>query len=313
MGCRTSCAIFESFSSALQWVALNRLHIPFISHILDDFIFVGPPDSPVAEHSLQHFLAFCHDCGIPIKDSKTVFPTSCAVAHGIELDTVRGQARLPEDKLIRARELLQSFKAKRSVKLRELQSLLGLLNFACRVISPGRPFLRRLINLTLHINNPNHHVTINAEARADIDAWLIFLSSFNGVSLFQDPDLRDSYCLKLYTDASGALGFAAVFGHLWFASSWPTSWPDFHITVKELFPIVLILEVWGPLLSQKRILFFSDNQAVVHIINKQTCRDPVTMSLVRRLVVSAMKFNVLFKASHIPGFKQNIEFHCRAD
>ena len=37
---------------------------------------------------------------------------------------------------------------RRKVTLVELQSLLGLLNFACKVIRPGRAFLRRLINLT---------------------------------------------------------------------------------------------------------------------------------------------------------------------
>jgi hypothetical protein len=306
MGCRSSCAIFERFSSALQWVALNRLQIPYISHILDDFIFVGPPGTDVADRSLHQFLAFCHDCGIPIKDSKTVLPSTCVVAHGIELDTELRQARLPFDKLDRARDLLLQFKARKSVKLRELQSLLGLLNFACRVISPGRPFLRRLINLTLHVNNPHHHIGLTNAARADIEAWLLFLSAFNGVAFFQEVDPRNSDSLKLYSDASGALGFAAVFGHRWLAAAWPASWPDFHITTKELFPIVLLLEVWGPLLSQKRVLFFSDNLAVVHIINKQTCRDPTTMSLVRRLVIAAMKFNVLFKSSHIPGFSNVI-------
>jgi hypothetical protein len=69
-----------------------------------------------------------------------------------------------------------------------------------------------------------------------------------------------------------------------------------------LFPITLILEIWGPLLVGKRVFFHSDNLAVVHIVNRQTAKDPLTMVLVRRLVVAAMTHNVIFKARHIPGF-----------
>jgi len=35
MGCSVSCALFESFSQALQWICSARLAIPHMSHILD--------------------------------------------------------------------------------------------------------------------------------------------------------------------------------------------------------------------------------------------------------------------------------------
>ena len=49
------------------------------------------------------------------------------------------------------------------------------------------------------------------------------------------------------------------------------------------------------------IVFFSDNYAVVDIINKQTSREPKIMVLVRRLVLNCLKYNILFKSKHIPG------------
>jgi hypothetical protein len=48
-------------------------------------------------------------------------------------------------------------------------------------------------------------------------------------------------------------------------------------------------------------MFHSDNEAVVHIVNQQTCKDKDIMILVRRLVVQAMSHNILFQAVHIPG------------
>jgi hypothetical protein len=41
--------------------------------------------------------------------------------------------------------------------------------------------------------------------------------------------------------------------------------------------------------------------AVVFIINRQTSKDPALMKLVRRLVLRALRFNILFRAHHIPG------------
>jgi hypothetical protein len=305
MGCRSSCAIFETFSRSLQWVARSKLSIPYISHILDDFIFVGPPDSNICALSLDAFLLLCADCSIPIKHAKTVLPATCVAAHGIELDTIAMQARLPEEKLNKARTLLQRYSSKTRISLRELQSLIGFLTFACRVIQPGRAFLRRLISLTYAVTNPRHHITLNSGARADMKAWLSFLVQFNGTTLFPEPSFSSSDTLQLYSDASGALGFAAVFGTRWFCDEWPAEFAPLHITVKELFPIVLMTEIWGPLFANRRILFHTDNMAVMHIINKQTSRHAETMILVRRFVVASLKYNFVFKAAHIPG-KTNV-------
>ena len=89
------------------------------------------------------FFKLCHNAGIPIKQEKTVSPTTCLTFLGIELDTNLMVAILPTDKIIKIRHLLQDFHNKHKVKLKELQSLIGLPNFACRVILPGRTFLRR--------------------------------------------------------------------------------------------------------------------------------------------------------------------------
>ena len=306
MGCRSSCAIFESFSTALQWVALNKLHIPAISHILDDFIFVGPANSSIAENALETFCLLCRQCNIPIKESKTVRPSTRVTVHGIELDTVHMEARLPGEKIEKARVLLTSFINSQRVTLRSLQEMLGFLNFACRVIAPGRPFLRRLINLSIGVSNPHQWVNVSRDAKADAATWLNFLDSFNGISVFPEPHISDSDYLRLYSDASGSLGCAGVFGPKWFAEKWPTPLRDASITVKEMLPITLIVEIWGEYLSNKRVLFHTDNESVAAIINKQTSRDPATMNLLRRLVVASLNFNIIFRAKHIPGFSNII-------
>ena len=52
------------------------------------------------------------------------------------------------------------------------------------------------------------------------------------------------------------------------------------------------------------LTFLSDfNEALVHVINKQSCKDKV---FVCQMVLLCLKFNILFKAKHIPGVKNNL-------
>ena len=136
------------------------------------------------------------------------------------------------------------------------------LKLACRVISPGRAFLRRLINLTIGISKPNHHVRLNNEACADLAAWHCFLSSYNGVTMPIDSKWISSESIKLCTDATSTQGFAAVFGSRWFNCVFPNIWQYYNIAVLELYPIVAALALWGSYMANHSVLFLADNQAV---------------------------------------------------
>ena len=100
---------------------------------------------------------------------------------GIEIDSILMEKRLPLDKLDKLRKLLNSFCRKKKATLQELQSLIGLLNFACLVVTPGRAFLRRLIDLTIGLKASHHRRRLNKEARADLKAWSVFVKHFNGI------------------------------------------------------------------------------------------------------------------------------------
>jgi len=101
------------------------------------------------------------------------------------------------------------------------------------------------------------------------------------------------------------MGFGAVFGNHWFSGTWPYSWHSFNIAVLELFPIVVAVHVWGSCMADKCVIFFSDNAAVVEIINKQSSKHKGIMVLLRNLVLSCLQHNILFQARHIPGFKNS--------
>ena len=299
-GLSSACQLFERFSSSLQWILENKFCVPPCVHILDDFLFLGPPNSDSCAQSLSSFYAMSSDLGVPIKEEKTVHPTTVIVFLGLELDSIAMEVRLPLDKLVKIRAALLDMTKRRKVSLKGLQSLIGLLNFACSVVPPGRTFLRRLIDLTIGPQNPYHYILLKASARADLAAWSLFIEHFNGRALLLPVDSVSSDTLLLFTDASD-LGMGCCFGTKWFSSSFPKHFLKYHITVREFLPIVVALELWSNDFKNKRIEFFCDNSAVVHIINKNTSKDLLLMKLMRRFMVLVLKHNIMFKAVHIPG------------
>ena len=114
--------------------------------------------------SLQRFLHFCGDIGVPMAPEKTEGPNQVLTFAGIELDCLNLEATLPMEKVDKI--------------------LKGRLNFACSVISPGRVFIRRLINLTIGVRCAHHSIRLTRETKKDLRIWETFLASFNGKSFF---------------------------------------------------------------------------------------------------------------------------------
>ena len=300
MGLSVSCQWFELFSSALHWILEHKFGVTGTVHILDDFIFVTPPNFQQCNQALESFLRMCNETGIPVKHSKTVRPCHCLTFLGIELDTWLMEARLPVDKIQKIRSLLRDYSSRTKLKLVEIQSLVGLLNFACSVVVPGRCFLRRLIQLTKGVRKAHYRIRITSSAKSDMRIWLLFIEQYNCKSFFLADKWESSEVLKLFTDASN-VGYGGVFQKSWFYGRWPRSFEKYHITVKELFPIVIALESWGHLIANKCIEFYTDNEAVSVIINSQTSRDETLMNLLRRLVLCTLKHNIMFRSKCLLG------------
>lgn len=307
MGCSLSCSLFEKFSSALEWIVQNKSGKRSVLHYLDDFLFGGKAGSTQCKDLLECFLASCENLGVPIAEEKTLGPCTVLCFLGLEIDTVNLTIKIPAAKVVEICEKLENVFSKQKVTLREMQSLIGALHFACRAVRPGRTFCRRLINSIKGLTQPHHRIRVTGEVKQDIEAWLYFFKGFNGVSVFLNKEWESSQDLCLYTDSAGGpgMGFGAFFNGKWCFGVWPVKWHDQgltrSITLLEFFPILVAIVVWGELLTNKKILFRSDNTGVVSIINSLTSKSDLVMKLVRSFVLRCLKFNILCKCSHIPG------------
>ena len=205
-GLRSAPYIFNQLSDALEWVLRHNYGLSNILHILDDF-FIAERSRLECLTSFSTLLRVFMSLRAPVVAAKTLGPSQVLEFMGITLDSTLMEARLPEDKLTRLRTLLASFKGRRSVCLVDLQSLIGTLQFACKVVVPGRTFLQRIINLSRGVQNRFHHIRLKKGFFKDLSMWETFLTGWNGHSFFLNSSATPSPDMELFTDAASTIGF----------------------------------------------------------------------------------------------------------
>ena len=201
-GLRSAPKIFNAVADALQWI-LHRAGIPYVQHYLDDFIIVA---SPQCQECLDILDRVCQMLGVPMAVHKREGPVTCIVFLGIEIDTMAGELRLPEEKMERLQALLQEWGDRRACSRKELESLIGLLNHACKVVRSGRAFLRRMIDLLYAVHSQITVIRLNVGFRSDLAWWQEFLPRWNGISFLPPPPPPPLHLpqVEFASDASGS-------------------------------------------------------------------------------------------------------------
>ena len=312
-GLRSAPYLFNLLSEGMEWIIHSKLNIPGVLHILDDFFIALAPPRSLCSTALCELLTLFTALGIPLAPGKTFRPSTELEFMGILLDSQKMEARLPDDKLSRLHTLIASWQSKSACCLHDLQSLIGSPHFACKLVAPGRPFLRRMIALTHGLSNPTSVIQLSKEFRKDLDMWSLFLGSCNGVNLFLPPFSPATVFIPLVTDAAGSIGYGAYLHPCWFQGKWLPqhtlgSSPDISITWQELFPIYLAGAIWGPIASwcNRHVQFSCDNQAVVSIINTKSSKIPRIMDLLRPITLFTLKYNFTLTAIHFEGAQNGI-------
>ena len=299
-GLRSAPKLFNSVADALEW-KLKHMGIQQVFHYLDDFLIVAPPHSPCKEE-LRILLQCFDSLGVPVAGQKLEGPTDGLTFLGIELDTTHMIRRLPLHKLRELKELVEEWLPKRSCRVKDLQSLVGKLQHACKVVRPGRTFLRRMFELLKGGANKRPWVRLNASFRSDLLWWHLFLESWNGVAMLENVPTQGRE-VDLYTDASGSFGCGAYWGSHWLQLRWPEGLEEWSIARKELIPIVAASMVWGQRWRQQRVRVHCDNEAVVEVIKAGYSREPYLMHLLRCVFFITTFHEITMFPVHIPGLE----------
>lgn len=303
-GSRLAPSIFHRLSQAVVRI-MSRKGFSNIVAYLDDF-FICESSKAQCIQSLNTLICLLRRLGFMISWNKVVDPTHKLTFLGIEIDSLGMHLRLPDEKLHALKYELDNFSSRCRASKKQLQSLIGKLNWASSVVYGGRVFLRRLINAMSSLKKDSHKLRFNAEVLRDLAWWHTFLQTFNGKSLL----LEKRAVTSVYTDACNE-GAGGHWGNDWFYTNWSADIPTalhMHINEKEVLAVCLAAHYWAPAWANKRIIVFSDNMVTVSSINKCTSRNSTVMHFLRYLFWLSARFNFHLSSKHIKG-----KHNCLAD
>jgi hypothetical protein len=305
-GLRSSPAIFCQFADLVRWILANCYNIPMVINYSDDFFQVSGLELSQANAELNTILTAFHDLGIPVAPDKVFGPCHRLPYLGIVIDSLSMTMEVTEERYHECMTTLPRWLNRSKCTKTQLRSLIGKLAFVAKVARPGRLFLRRLIDLSKTVKKGHHHISLNADAKADIAWWYDFLPSWSRCNLI--PESKNIYAsdLKLFSDASD-IGFGAIYGTAWIQGSW-SKWGDPmpSIDYRELFAIVAAAETWGLNWAGKRIVFVTDNEPITQIWDKGSTPSRDIMGLIRVLFLTAAKRGYSVSLKYIAGVNNPI-------
>ena len=284
------------------------------------------------------FLDICGKVGVPIAVEKTEWGSPFIIFLGILLDRIHFKLSIPKEKRTRAIELLRQMLSKNKTTVKEMQSLCGYLNFLCKAIFPGRPFICRMyakysksvrcttwsgneksMQQTNYVLKQYHHIRLDQEFKSDCRVWLNFLDESPLSQVVSRPmiDILGQQCtstqIAFYSDASRnkSLGFGCLFKERWIMKLWETAFFEQvnpSIEYLELYALTAGIFTWQENLSNIRIVVFCDNTAVVNMINEMSSGCKNCMVLIRLLALNGLRYNRRVAAKYI-----NTKRNCLAD
>ena len=143
-GVAISCAHFQSFLDVVSHILKVKTRKDNVNY-LDDFIFIALL-AYYCNFQIEKFLEVCAAIRFPVVMDKTCYATTTITFLGMLLDTVQQTISIPANKIGKAVNQINCILSSRKWKATviQIQRLCGILNFICRAIVPGRPFLMHL-------------------------------------------------------------------------------------------------------------------------------------------------------------------------
>lgn len=300
MGASSSCQIFQRISDSLRQMLLKRIPTARVFNYLDDFLFVGDSKES-CDFTLSAFECLCQELCVPIAHNKTVRPCQSMTFLGLGIDAAKLTMYIPAEKKTSTQKKLLEFLNTRSPRVKAWQSIAGSLNHLAQVIPAGRVYLSSVYGSMSGILSSSQHLKrrINEETRQDLLVWLALLET-TPERPFKVLGTLSADFPPLYTDASTSVGYGCVWGDQWFAGQWPCG-KTANIAVLELYPIVVALFLMEEGLTDILINVYTDNQALVSVINNLYSKDSSLRKLLRPLARLCLARNILVRANHVPG------------
>ena len=157
------------------------------------------------------------------------------------------------------------------------------------------------------LKRPSHSIHFSAEAKKDVQWWILTLKRFNGKSPI--PPAVWTPLTSFATDAS-LDGFGMVWGNRAMAGLFALEFEDLDITKKEMLTVMVSIKHWFRDLANLKIKIYVDNQACVALLNYGITKSPFLASCLREIQFFLADFNIEIRAEYIPSKMNHLADLC---
>jgi hypothetical protein len=239
---------------------------------VDDNAITGPSESVCLTRRAQA-LEIMHHAGWPVAMDKLEEdrPAQRLAYRGVVFDTRDGTLSIPVSRLEATSRRVQEALAMSEtgpIQVRRFKQILGRLEWINQVLPMGRARTKRSYAALPYGAQNNWKVRLTPLARADLEWWKSFLDAActqGGLCQWArfDVPLQESVTVRIFSDASGEIGFGAVAGDVVVVGTWlsaaavqgrSSGW-------KELVPIRLLLERIAPSLAEGTVIVVTTDNA----------------------------------------------------
>ena len=162
MGMRSAPYIAQRITNAITHI--HRQMQFFLLNYVNDF--VGAEHKNNIWKAYNHLSKLLKDLQVDTSQEKMVPPTTRLEFLGITFDSLTMTMEISEDKMEEIKQELESWLTKTQARRREVESLVGKLQFLAKCVKAGRIFLSRLINWIRAMDRGKNY-TVRLEARKD--------------------------------------------------------------------------------------------------------------------------------------------------
>lgn len=322
-GLKSAPALFEMFSTAIEKFILNE-GVESLFHYLDDFLLICLRGSQSAIE-YETVLRIFKELHIELAKEKLSPPTTRLEFLGLILDSDSMMIELPEDKLIRYRDMIHSFRLVDAFTLKDLEQLVGILVYSSMVIQHGKSFYYHLIQIMKEAricwkegSSSTQKLRLTAGASRELEWWAKFIVEWNGKCMISPSisDFETAATHHLYVDACKT-GMGAWFdnceyiSHVWDAVELGRAKRVKMLSMPylELLALTHSVGVWRDKLRGRALVIDSDCLPVVMAFQKGYSTDGNIMILLRQLAYFTATHNIFIHVQHIAGIN-NVVADC---
>ena len=297
MGLKIAAFICQSVVEAIVFIYEKRGYCGL--NYLDDI--AGAALWSIAYEAFNALCSLLEEIGVWEAKEKRCLPDVQMPFLGINCNTLTMSISLTNTRLFEIRNETETWLNKKSCSKKDMQRLVGKLNFAAGTVRAGRLFFSRILDAMKKM--PKHGIrVIDKEVLKDIKWWRVFMSEFDGISIMAENDYR--LADEVIESDACLQGLGGLCGNEYFHIQVPDhirALEQVAINELECLALLICLRIWAKQCAGLKIICKCDNETTVKVVNAGKAHNSFTQKCLREIAFISARNSVQVKVQWVKG------------